>query len=139
MQEHMFKYANKSVSEFCEGRLPSAGGSSWCNQGSENLDMDAKTSFYLGLATLAKDPAYRDRKLAPAKIYIGNHSSHTTSLTVAQAAEAWEEYFYHWLKNRAITGIFSELASPNYWYRTYPGAWAIVSAIVSAIVWTISQ
>jgi hypothetical protein len=126
LQKHVLTYANASVSSFCDGRLPSAGGNAWCTKGSENLDIDFKTSSYLGLATLAKDPEYANQRLAPAKIRIGNHSSHTTALTVAQAAEAWEEYFYIWLRDHAVSGIFTELGSPNYWYRTWPAVFNLV-------------
>jgi len=41
-------------------------------------------------------------------------------MTVAQAAEEWDLFFYEKLGHMALAGIFSELGSPNYWYRTYP-------------------
>ena len=41
-------------------------------------------------------------------------------MTVAEAAEEWDLFFYNKLKDQALSGLFSENGSPNYWYRTWP-------------------
>ena len=40
--------------------------------------------------------------------------------TVQEHYLAWEKFFYAQLKERATRGVFVELASNNYWYRTWP-------------------
>ena len=42
-------------------------------------------------------------------------------MTVSDAAAEWDEFFYNKLKDQALSGLFSENGSPNYWYRTWPG------------------
>jgi hypothetical protein len=41
-------------------------------------------------------------------------------MTVSEAVAEWDEYFYNKLKHQALSGLFSENGSPNYWYRTWP-------------------
>eukprot|EP01051_Picozoa_sp_SAG22_P001600 SAG22_NODE_64_length_23238_cov_83.185566_13_plen_624_part_00 len=41
-------------------------------------------------------------------------------MTVSEAAAEWDEFFYNKLKDQALSGLFSENGSPNYWYRTWP-------------------
>ena len=41
-------------------------------------------------------------------------------MSVAEAAAEWDLFFYNKLGDMALSGLFSELGSPNYWYRTYP-------------------
>ena len=50
---------NGAATKFCEQTLPSEGGSVMCQDGSENLDIDAKTSAYILLAELSKHPEYK--------------------------------------------------------------------------------
>jgi hypothetical protein len=41
-------------------------------------------------------------------------------MTVSEAEAEWDLFFYHKLKDQALSGLFSENGSPNYWYRTWP-------------------
>eukprot|EP01048_Picozoa_sp_COSAG05_P009318 COSAG05_NODE_757_length_7492_cov_8.402543_5_plen_92_part_00 len=41
-------------------------------------------------------------------------------MTVSEAAAEWDQFFYNKLKDQALSGLFSENGSPNYWYRTWP-------------------
>ena len=41
-------------------------------------------------------------------------------MTVSEAAAEWDEFFYNKLRDQALSGLFSENGSPNYWYRTWP-------------------
>lgn len=41
-------------------------------------------------------------------------------MTVTEAAAEWDLFFYNKLKDQALSGLFSENGSPNYWYRTWP-------------------
>ena len=41
-------------------------------------------------------------------------------MTVSEAAAEWDEFFYNKLADQALSGLFSENGSPNYWYRTWP-------------------
>jgi len=41
-------------------------------------------------------------------------------MSVAEAAAEWALFFTNKLGDMALSGLFSELGSPNYWYRTYP-------------------
>ena len=43
-----------------------------------------------------------------------------TVMTVSEAAAEWDEFFHNKLKDQALSGLFSENGSPNYWYRTWP-------------------
>jgi hypothetical protein len=49
-----------------------------------------------------------------------------TLMTVAEAAEEWDLFFYNKLKDQALSGLFSENGSPNYWYRTWPAIFNLV-------------
>ena len=41
-------------------------------------------------------------------------------MTVTELASSWEGFIYEWLSEHARRGIFVELGSTNYWYRTWP-------------------
>ena len=41
-------------------------------------------------------------------------------MTVSEAAAEWDAFFYNKLADQALSGLFSENGSPNYWYRTWP-------------------
>ena len=36
-------------------------------------------------------------------------------MTVSEAVAEWDEFFYNKLKDQALSGLFSENGSPNYW------------------------
>ena len=168
MKNMSFSYAvqNVGADKFCGGVAPSAGGSSMCTSGSENLDYDAKGSGYIVLRELSKFPEYADRALGAARPPSGPvrlpkcngcckagcglaccsaappapqkccclHRVKTPdkcpmqpppppsppSMTVSEAAAEWDTFFYNKLKDQALSGLFSENGSPNYWYRTWP-------------------
>ena len=37
------------------------------------------------------------------------------TMTVSEAAAEWDQFFYNKLKDQALSGLFSENGSPNYW------------------------
>ena len=41
-------------------------------------------------------------------------------MTVSEAVAEWDAFFYNKLRDQALSGLFSENGSPNYWYRTWP-------------------
>ena len=79
----------------------------WDQFGSENRDAVEQTSCYHAAETLAQDPTYATKAVP------GN-------MTVTELASSWEGFIYEWLSEHARRGIFVELGSTNYWYRTWP-------------------
>ena len=73
---------------------------------SENLDMVRRQTSYLYFQVLAEDPAWASQVIL--------------NKTVTEHYALWETFFYDQLKIRATQGLFVELASNNYWYRTWP-------------------
>jgi hypothetical protein len=74
---------------------------------SENIDAVRHTGCFLGSATLALFPDTVNRTLPD-------------NTTVHEAAVAWEEFSWKWLKSQALHGFFDELGSSDYWTRIWP-------------------
>ncbi len=72
-----------------------------------NIPMNLTTRDYLSLGVLKDDPAYKDRTFK-----VGD--------TVTQRYNAFNEYFKEFLKDWALHGLWLELGSSGYEYRTYP-------------------
>eukprot|EP00041_Stephanoeca_diplocostata_P010718 m.170857 g.170857 ORF g.170857 m.170857 type:complete len:550 (+) comp18272_c0_seq1:84-1733(+) len=79
----------------------------WTQYQSENIDTVRQTSCFLAASTLATDVAYATRKLPD-------------GTAVHRTAKLWEMFVTEWLKERALNGLFVELASTGYWARTWP-------------------
>ena len=79
----------------------------WEIWGSENHDLIKKTMTYLGSMLLMDDPEYQDRQ------YDDGH-------TPAEHYAAMNTYFKHWLRARALHGMWAELGSSTYQKYSYP-------------------
>eukprot|EP00040_Diaphanoeca_grandis_P009732 m.49900 g.49900 ORF g.49900 m.49900 type:complete len:705 (-) comp21159_c1_seq1:362-2476(-) len=79
---------------------------------SENIDTVRHTACYFGAASLSLFPAYANHTLSD-------------NTTVYETAGAWENFTYTWLKAKALHGLFTELGSSGYWYRTWPCLFAL--------------
>lgn len=82
-------------------------GSVWTQYQSENIDTVRQTTCFLAATTLANDASYATRALPDGTL-------------VHAAARQWEAFVSEWLKERALNGLFVELASTGYWARTWP-------------------
>ncbi len=79
----------------------------WEVWGSENHDLIKKSMTYLTSMLIKEDPDFRDRT------YDDGH-------TPAEHFEAMNKYFKHWLRERALNGMWAEMGSSTYQKYSYP-------------------
>lgn len=75
--------------------------------GTENIDLNRRSAYYLVTTLLQDDPTYRNRKLK---------DGHTT----AEHATAYTAFFRDWPAKRASTGLWVEIGSNGYQKYSWP-------------------
>jgi len=86
-----------------------------------NGPLRSDAQHYLILQSLNNDPAYRDRRFK-------------TGDTVAQRYERFTRFFRRGLKEWALHGMWVELGSSNYEYKTYRGLYLLLDFATDPVV-----
>jgi len=96
---------------------------SHCIVEATNGPLRSDAQHYLILQSLKDDPAYRDRKFE-------------TGDTVSRRYEKFTEFFRRGLREWALHGMWVELGSSNYEYKTYRGLFLLLDFATDPVVAT---